>query len=341
MKKINKNITKQMLIALLLVVTLSLTSNKAFGQQEFLTTQWAYNKLSVNPAYAGGKDLFSARVLHRQQWVGIDGRPITTVLNAHSPLVRDRLALGLSYIHDKLGVMNSHTLSLSYAYRLPFEKNNSKLAFGVNFGFEALKINAGSLELVELNDPIKQLDYSKVNIKTGVGIYYYGQKFYVGVSTPNVIPNRLNRSSDEVINSEESKQVTHLYLMGGYALEIADKKVIIKPQVLFKTAFGKDKKVPHQMDWNLSLILFERLILGSTIRTTIGNKNDDGGVQNLEDMASADLMLGVYITKQILVGYAYDFTLGHLNNFDKGSHEIMLGFDFNFKKAGSYTPRYF
>lgn len=337
MKNLNKYIPSRYILTLLLTVVFGLCIEESHAQQELLTTQWAYNKLTVNPAYAGGKDMFSSRVLHRQQWVGIDGRPMTTVLNIHSPFLRDRIAMGISYMHDKLGVMNSHTLAASYAYRLPFERNDSKLSFGVNFGFEAFKINAGALLLNDNFDPIKDQNYSKFNFKTGAGIYYYAPKYYIGVSTPNVIPNRFYKSSDDFITDDESKQAVHLYLMGGYAFEIADKKVVLKPQVLFKTVLSGDNKAPWQMDWNLSMILFERLILGSTVRTTIGNKNDS----NLEDVASADLMIGVYATKQFLIGYAYDFTIGHLNNYDTGSHEIMLGFDMNFKKAGSYTPRYF
>ncbi|MEZ5009451.1 MAG: type IX secretion system membrane protein PorP/SprF [Chitinophagales bacterium] len=337
MKNMYKYLAKRYIKPLLLIAVFGLFAIETQAQQELLTTQWAYNKLTVNPAYAGGKDMFSVRALHRQQWVGIDGRPITTVLNAHSPFLRDRIAMGISYMHDKLGVMNSNTLALSYAYRLPFERNDSKLAFGVNFGFEALKINAGGLQLNDNFDPIKEQNYSSINLKTGAGVYYYAPKFYVGVSTPNVIPNRFYKTSDDFLNDDESKQAIHLYLMGGYAFEIADKKVVLKPQVLFKTVLSGQKKAPWQMDWNISMILYERLILGSTVRTTIGNKNEN----NLEDVASADLMIGVYATKQFLIGYAYDFTIGHLSNYDSGSHEIMLGFDMNFKRAGSYTPRYF
>ena len=326
------------ILILAVAVGLIMMSNDANAQQEILTTQWAYNKLTVNPAYTGAKEKLSIRALHRQQWVGIDGRPITTVINAHSPFLRDRIAVGLSYTHDKLGVISTHILSGSYAYRLPFE-NGTRLSFGISAGVEAFKLDATSLSLVELGDPIKEQDYSKVNFKSGAGVYYYGSKFFVGFSTPNFIPNKLYKEEEDFTTNGESKQSTHIYAMAGYAFELAEKKVIIKPQVLFKTVVSGDDKSPFQMDFNLSLVLFERLILGGTFRTTIGNENEDGS--ELENIASVNAMMGIYITKQFFLSYSYDFTMGELQNYDSGSHEVMLGFDLNFKKLGSYTPRYF
>jgi len=284
--------------------------------------------------------MFSARVLHRQQWVGLDGRPMTSVLNAHSPLLNNRMGLGLSYVHDKLGVMNTHYLAASYAYRLPFE-NNSILSFGVNAGLEAFKMRATDLETLQTTDPLLQQDLSRISAKVGAGIYYYGSKFFLGVSSPNLIPNKLYSSADVVNDAfmnEQASQAAHLYIMGGYAFEIADKKFVLKPQVLLKTVTSGKKKAPFQADINLSMMLYDRLMVGATFRTTIANKN--AGFE-LENAAAADVMLGVYITKELFVSYAYDFTLGSLKNYDQGSHEILIGFDMDFKKAGTFSPRYF
>lgn len=332
-KKLNQN-----LLTLVLVGMFMLAGKNANAQQELLTTQWAYNKLTVNPAYAGGKDMFSARALHRQQWVGIDGRPITTVLNAHSPFLRDRMAIGLTIANDRLGVMKTNLVTMSYAYRLPFERNDSKLSFGLNFGFESSSINGSNLELVQLNDVISQVNYRKISPKVGAGIYYYGKKFFVGVSSPNLVPNKIYKVKGDPNDNVNSKQTTHLYFMGGYAFEFAEGDFVLKPQALFKTVFGNGRKAPWQADFNLSMVIKQRFIIGSTIRTTIGNKSE--GI-DLEKFASADVMAGFYITKQFLVSYAYDFTLGDLNNYDSGSHEIMLGFDFDFRRTGIHTPRYF
>lgn len=325
---------------MLIAGAVAFNTGKVAAQQDILTTQWAYNKLTVNPAYAGGKDMFSARALHRQQWVGIDGRPMTTVLNFHSPMLNNRMGLGMSYVHDKLGVMNTHYLSASYAYRLPFE-NETTLSFGVNAGFQSLKMRTTDLEALHTTDPLLQEDLSRITAKVGAGIYYYGSKFYVGVSAPNIIPNKLYDEDDvasDAFSGEDAEQAIHLYAMGGYAFEMANANFILKPQVLLKTVTSGKKRAPFQADFNLSMILYQRLILGTTFRTTMANKNEDF---KLENSAAVDLMAGVYITKQWFVGYAYDFTLGSLNNYDTGSHEIMLGFDMNFKKVGAFTPRYF
>jgi type IX secretion system PorP/SprF family membrane protein len=312
----------------------------ALGQQDLLTTQWAYNKLTVNPAYAGGKDLFSARALHRQQWVGVDGRPVTTVLNFHSPLLNSRMGLGLSYAHDKLGVLNTHYVAISYAYRLPLE-NGHTLAFGVNGGMQTFEIRTSELEAVHSTDPFLQSDLSKVNARVGTGIYYYDSKFYVGVSAPNLIPNRLYKEDEvasEAFQGEQGEQSVHLYGMAGYAIEFAGGDFVLKPQVLFKAVTSREKSAPFQADFNLSLILYERLVVGGTVRTTFSNRSNS---YDLENVSSADVMIGVYANKNWYIGYAYDFTLGKLNQYDTGSHEIMLGFDMDFKKTGVFTPRYF
>lgn len=328
------------ILPIVLLVGFFITSNTVNAQQEILTTQWAYNKLTTNPAYAGAKDMFSARALHRQQWVGLDGRPITSVINIHSPLLNNRIGLGISYVNDKLGVMNTNYLAMSYAYKLPFEKG-STLSMGFNLGFAAFKIRTTELEAINNTDPILQQDLNKINFKAGVGMYYYGDKFYVGVSSPNIVPHNLIRSAD--VNSlttdagKDAKQSIHLYLIAGYAIELAEENFVIKPQVLFKSVVAGDRKAPWQMDFNLSLIMWQRLVVGSTFRTTIANKNDT----DLENIASTDVMLGFYIGRKMLVSYAYDFTIGGIKNHDSGSHEILLGIDMDFKKKGAFTPRYF
>jgi type IX secretion system PorP/SprF family membrane protein len=322
-----------------IAVLLLALPREAEAQQEILTTQWAHNKLTVNPAYAGGKDMFSARALHRQQWVGLDGRPVTTVLNFHSPLLSDKMGLGLSYVHDKLGVTTSNTLMASYSYRMLFE-NDSKLSFGISLGLESYKIAVSDLNPLQSTDPLLQADLSKIHAKAGAGIYYYGRNYYFGVSTPNMIPNSLYSANDMMEGSDvvlQSEQAAHIYVMAGYGIEMADARFILKPQVLLKAVANDKKGAPHQLDLHLSMLMFHRLIVGTTFRTSFGNKNEI----NLADHASADLMMGFYITPQWLISYAYDFTLGSLNDYDKGSHEIMLGFDMNFKKVGAYTPRLF
>ncbi len=346
MAEIKLDMRKQLIIKIrktlpiALLVGFFVCGIKVNAQQEILTTQWAYNKLTTNAAYAGAKDVFSARLLHRQQWVGLDGRPITSVVNIHSPLLNNRIGLGISYVNDKLGVVSTNYLALSYAYKLPFE-NGSTLSMGFNVGFDAFKIRSTELEAINNTDPLLQQDLQKINFKTGVGAYYYGNKFYVGVSSPNVVPHRLINTDD--VNSlntdagKESKQSIHLYLIAGYAFEMADKKFVLKPQALFKSTVGGNRKSPWQIDFNLSMILWERLIVGSTFRTTIANKNDT----DLENIASTDVMMGFYIGKKFLVSYAYDFTIGGIKNHDSGSHEILLGLDMDFKKKGAFTPRYF
>lgn len=320
------------------VCLLLLTPSSSQAQQDWLTTQWAYNKLSVNPGYAGAREILSIRALHRQQWVGVAGRPMTTVVNAHSPLVSKDMGLGITYVHDQLGVINSHYMSISYAYGLPF-RNNTRLAFGMNGGFQALKIHTAQLDAVHPADPLIQQDLGRMMPRFGAGVYYCGDRFYAGISVPNLVPNRMYRRDDvsPVFDDGSSQQVIHIYGMAGYALVLADGAFVLKPQVLFKSAASRNRSAPFQADFNLSFDLYEIIFAGATFRTTFANKND----RELENAAGADIILGCRINKTWFVSYSYDFTLGELNSFDSGSHEILFGVDLDLRRSGVYSPRMF
>ncbi len=236
--------------------------------------------------------------------------------------------------------MSTNILSLSYSYRILFD-NNSTLGLGLSFGMESLKIATSNLSPVQANDPILESNLSILNAKAGFGIYYYGDKYYVGFSSPNLIPNKMYKDSqvnDANFDGNGSQENIHLYAMAGYGIEMAEGDFILKPQVLVKSVVGKDRKAPFQLDANISLIMYQRFIVGGTLRTTIANKNMG---EDLENIASADILGGVYITPNLLVGYSYDFTMGKLNDYDSGSHEIMLGFDIDLRRKGAYTPRLF
>ncbi|MDB5228892.1 MAG: hypothetical protein JWN78_3085 [Bacteroidota bacterium] len=323
-----KNIIKHMCF-----FTLLFSVTAAIAQQEPLNTMFAYNKLQTNPAYTGAKDMVSIRAVYRHQWSGLPGAPQTINVNIHAPLKNERIALGLSVLNDRLGVTNQTWLMASYAYRIPF-KNDTKLSFGISAGMLIYKTNITSLDAIDPSDPLLQNNLKGINPNLGAGIYYYGQKFYVGVSMPNVLPLNYIHHKDDNSVPNRFKQVPHIFIMGGYTFEMGKKKNFwIQPQVLLKYITSTRYKIPFEIDANLTFTLYKIANIGLTYRSGLADKFDN--------RESIDAMCMFTIPKGFSVAYSYDITISKVKAYENGTHEIMLGYDFDLRKKGTRTPRYF
>lgn len=321
---------KYILIWIVLIVALPMSLK---AQQEPYNTMFAFNKLPINPAYTGGKDVLSVRVLYRHQWVSLPGNPQTTNINIHSPLKLNSIALGGSIINDRLGATNMTHLNFSFAYRLPF-KNDTKLSFGINLGMMVFNSKITELDAIDLGDPLLQQNLKGVRPNVGAGIYYYGSKFYVGLSIPNMVPTGLFDKKDNISGNVRLQQLTSLLLMGGYTFEIGKKKNFwLQPQLLLKYMPNSKYELPLEVDANLTFTLYKRVGLGITYRTGIADP-----FQNRE---SIDAMAIFYLPKDFTIGYAYDQTISKVKTYNKGTHEIMVGYDVSWKKKGIRSPRYF
>lgn len=303
-----------------------------YGQQDPMNTMFAYNKLQTNPAYAGGRDVLSTRAVYRYQWVKIAGAPQTINVNAHSPLKNERFGVGLSILNDRLGVTNQTWLMGSVAYRFPFS-NDSKLSIGMSAGAYFYNIGVTDLFATDPNDPLTQTNIKGVNPNLGTGIYYYGNKYYVGLGFPNIVPLKYKYDED-ISNDNNNQQVPHMFAMAGYTFEIGENKNFwIQPQFLSKYVLAQSRKAPFEADFNLTLTLYKMFNFGASYRTSIGDK--------YEDRESIDLMTMFDTRKGFLFAYSYDLTLSKIKQYENGSHEIMLGYDINVTKKGIRTPRYF
>lgn len=311
------------------------------AQQEPQYSQFMYNKLPLNAAYTGARDAMSIRLLYRNQWVGLDGSPQTGVFSIHSPLKNEDIALGFNVVHDRLGTINQTTVSATYAYRIPFD-NGMKISIGVNAGF---MYHVNKLNTVDVN---QAFDASLVSVgrivpDIGGGVYFYHpQHFYVGVSVPNFI-------SSEVISKERGSEATdvdgapaqrtqHIVAMAGGVIPLGTEALKLRPQVLFKHTIKADYESPYSFDLNASFLIVDRVNVGATYRTSFGKKDSPDRLVNKYGVIG---MIEVWATKQLLIGYAYDYPLNKINTVSSGSHEIVLGFDFNFDKKKVITPRYF
>ncbi len=303
------------------------------AQQEPYNTMFAFNKLPVNPGYAGAKDMLSIRALYRHQWVDLPGNPQTTNIIIHSPLKYENIALGLSIINDRLGATNMTHLNTSFAYRIPF-KNDTKLSFGISAGMMIFNSKITELDAIDTGDPLLQQNLKGVRPNIGAGVYYYGSKFYAGLSIPNMVPVGLFDKKDNISGNVRLQQLTSLLLMGGYMFEIGKKKNFwLQPQVLLKYMPNKKYEIPLEVDVNLTFTLYKRVGLGVTYRTGITDP-----YQNRE---SVDVMAIFYLPKDFTIGYAYDQTISKVKTYNKGTHEVMLGYDLSIRKKGIRTPRFF
>ncbi len=301
---------------LILVFTLLLTGF-VYGQQDPHYTQYMYNQNILNPAYAGSRGDLSIGLLGRTQWVGIDGAPDTQTLNIHSA-IGNRVGLGLSAIHDQIGPIEETNLSLDFSYTIPVSES-SNLAFGLKGSYNFLNIGllTGTTRL-DPNDPLFREDYIDSNPNVGAGAYYYTDRFYAGLSVPNILENY-----SYTIQNNEVKDVSdkmHFFGTLGYVFDLDD-NVKLKPSAMIKMVEG----APISIDLNGSLFINDLFEIGLSWR----------------EGDSIDALIGVQATPSVRVGYAYDYTLTNLSDFNSGSHEIMLLFDLDFAKKHIKSPRFF
>ncbi len=331
-------INRQTMKVLLLVVFLMTVSQVMLGQQDAQYTQFMYNKLPQNPAYTGAREVLSIRALYRDQWSGkknggIAGAPKTTTFSIHSPFKREHFAMGFWYVNDRLGPEHKNQFNVTYAYRLNLGKK-VKMSLGLSAGLLWYKNNLQNLITADPSDPTFSENVSRVLPDVGAGLYIYHPNFYFGASVPNFIKGDLTTKS---MIDGKSKRSPHFVFMAGGAIP-AGKVLYIRPQFQYRYLANAEGMMPHTLDVNLSFLIYNRVNVGFQYRTSAKNKNE--GV-NLKDPDSFDFMLEVWPTKQLMIGYAYDYTLTRLGNYNRGSHEIMIGYDLALEKKRVITPRYF
>ena len=289
-----------------------------YAQQESLLSQYMFNGLILNPAYAGSKDYASIAAMFRKQWTGFPGAPVTQAVSIHGPLKNKRIGLGLMIANDHVGVTNQTDVYGSYAYHIPLK--SGKLALGLQFGLSYIKSKLSDLTVWDANDQVFELN-TQTNLlpNFGAGAYYYQEKFYIGISVPHL----LNYDPDRTLGIEIKdafRQTRHYYLASGIVLE-AGRDLKIKPSVLIKYVQG----APVQYDLNLNFLLNDILWLGVSYRS--------------KDALIA--MVEYQVNKKLRFGYSYDMTLSKFKNYQSGSHEIMLGYDFGYNILKIKNPRYF
>lgn len=292
-----------------------LISAKAFGQFDAIYSQYAFNQFAVNPAYAGTRDAINVNLVARNQWVGIEGAPQSQNFSMHTPASNYNLAWGVNFAHDQMGPFNNFIGMASISYRLKLE--NANLHFGLRGGAYNLVLDHGKLNFREENDILdNQTKYSSIVPNFDFGMYYYTEKFYAGLSVNHLTASRYKFDGLDDNLYHLKRQA---YFSMGYVFKIAD-NVLLKPTTLIKYALPN----VFNTDVNVNFMFYERFWVG------IGTRN----------LSSANFLVDLYVTDYLRVGYSYDLTLNKLQKFSNGSHEILIGFDFNLKKPIVASPRY-
>ncbi len=300
----------------IIVIGMLIYSLEVFSQQDAQYTQYMYNMNVLNPAYAGSKaGTLSASLLGRTQWVGIPGSPQTAVLSVHKP-IRDRMGLGVSILADKIGPVNEQFLYADYSYTIPVGYYDN-LAFGVKGGISLVNANLASLDLNDYNDENFKNNLNNLQPNVGFGVFYYSDIYYAGFSIPNLLKTTYLEQKDGLKTTINKRN--HMFLTGGYVFDLSyDWK--FKPSFLAKAAMG----APVSLDFSANF-LFD-------------NTFEVGGSYRWGDAAS--FLVNAQVNKNMRVGYSYDFTTSKINQFNSGSHEIIILFDL----MTSYeiiSPRFF
>jgi type IX secretion system PorP/SprF family membrane protein len=274
-----------------------------------------FNTVSINPAYAGSRETVSIVGLHRSQWVGLEGGPTTQTLSIHSPLRNEKIGVGLSFINDELGYQNFSYLYGDFSYTIQTGAN-TKLAFGMKAGFTSYSLDP-DFQAAESADPVIYGYENRWKPNIGAGIFWHSERWYVGLSSPRILNTDYNGSDDYAALERQS-----YYLTGGYVFELSD-NVKFKPAALIKATNG----APLSFDVTANFLFNEVFWIGGSYRIN----ESAGALGGLADFQ---------ISKQLRIGYAYEYPMSDLRPYTSGTHEVLLMFElFNVKRVKS--PRYF
>lgn len=287
------------------------------AQQEAQFTQYMYNTSSINPAYAGSRGCLSALLMHRTQWVGLDGAPVSNTLAIHTPLgISQKVGLGVSVLNDRLGPSENNVVSVDLSYSVTMSESY-QLAFGIKGTADMFNVDFNKVKLFNPNDNLgrESID-NRFAANVGAGVYLYSDKTYVGLSVPYMLENKYYDNDVQYVASERM----HFHFMAGHVFDIGG-ETKFKPSLLTKVVKG----APLQVDLSANFLFFDKLTLGAAYRWS----------------AAVSALAGFQISDSWLIGYAYDKDTTRLGNFNSGSHEVFLRYELFRKYDKVVSPRFF
>jgi len=300
------------LILYLICIPVLLLCSELKAQQDPLFAHYMFNKMIVNPAYAGSADHLVVTATSRHQWIGIDGAPQTQALSVHAPYGK-QLSWGVSMLRDQAGPLNNFRFELNAAYRLKLNKV-SDLSFGLMAGLGHAGANLVGLDGIDPSDVSFQQNLLVYRPVFGSGVYYSRPEGFVGLSVPDLLKTSYEGLSNQWVHER------HYYLMGGYITDFND-DFRLRPTLMFRYV----KNAPLSAELTASVIMYDKFWAGLLYR--------------YGDALGA--LISVQINKALRVGYSYDYSVNMLRGYQGGSHEISVSYDL-YRIPASYTsPRFF
>lgn len=292
-----------------------LTCFTGFAQQDAQFTQYMYNTININPAYAGSRGVMSVFGLHRTQWVGLDGAPTSNAFSINTPINNSNIGVGLSVVSDKIGPTKDNTLSADVSYTIQTSETY-KLSFGLKASANMFNLDTSLLNPADANDPNLQNFNNEISPNFGAGIYLHSDKLYLGLSVPNFLQD--SKFNDNAVAVFQERM--NFYFIGGYVFDLSQ-SVKFKPAFLTKAVTGS----PLQVDVSANFLLFDKLTLGTAYRWS----------------AAFSAMAGFQISDGLFIGYSYDMETTELKNYNSGSHEVFLRFELFNRVSKMVSPRFF
>lgn len=288
------------------------------AQQEPMYSQYMFNMLNINPAYAGNRASDNITALYRNQWIGLDGAPKTMTLTWDRRKTDGNVGYGLQLYSDQIGVEKTTGVQLFYAYRIPFE--NAYLSFGVSGGVLNYQANYSQVTTIQPGDPLFQQDVNGWLPTAGFGILFASEYWYIGASVPALLHTKIDAVN--YLDQNDFGGSNHYFLTGGYAFDVSE-GVKMKPSLLLKAVQG----APFEFDINMNVWFMNILGVGASYRT------GDALVATLE----------FQLLPQLRLGYAYDYTISDLRSYNRGTHELMLRLEIGSggKSDKILSPRYY
>ncbi|TRX38470.1 type IX secretion system membrane protein PorP/SprF [Flavobacterium sp. ZT3R18] len=301
----------------LVIMLFTITSS---AQQDAQYTQYMYNTVLVNPAYAGSRQSMSIFALHRRQWVGIEGAPVTNSISINTPINDSKVGLGLSVVNDQIGPSNENNIAVDFSYTIP-ALGDYKMSFGLKASANLLNVDFTKLDQYPGDQIFEENIDNKFSPNIGIGFYLHSDEGYVGISAPNLIETvHFDKSATSSSTSHIAAEKINYYLIAGYVFELSP-SVKFKPSLQTKYVEG----APLQVDVSANFMMNEKFVAGLAYRWS----------------AAMSAMVGFQASDSWFIGYSYDFDTTGLANYNSGSHEIFLRYELFNKFEQIIAPRFF
>jgi type IX secretion system PorP/SprF family membrane protein len=292
----------------------------SYAQQDAQYTQYMYNTIIVNPAYAGSRQSMSIFALHRTQWVGLEGAPVTNSISINSPINDSKVGLGLSIVNDQIGPSDENNIAVDFSYTIPASEDY-KMSFGLKASANLLNVDFTKLDQYPGSQIFEDNIDNKFSPNIGVGFYLHSDDAYVGISAPNLIETKhFDKSATSSSASHVATEKITYYLIAGYVFELSP-SIKLKPALQTKFVQG----APLQVDVSANFMFDEKFVAGLAYRWS----------------AAMSALVGFQASDSWFIGYSYDFDTTALANYNSGSHEIFLRYELFNKFEQIISPRFF